>query len=174
MGERMFDTLVLGVDPGIAKLGLAVVGRRDRTTSLVWADTVRTPADLAEAARLHRIADAVASAIAEHGPTAVALERLAWNRNQVSALQVARATGAVMVAAAGAGLPVDEYGPNEVKMAVTGVGNADKRQVRLALERIHGLRGVPDRQPDAVDAAAVALTHILGTRMRSFAGTANR
>ena len=169
----MFDTLVLGVDPGVAMLGLAVVGSRGRQLALVWADTVRTPSGLAEAARLQKVADGAASAIAAHRPAAVALERVAWNRNQVSALQVARATGAVMVAAARAGLPVEEYGPNEVKVAVTGMGNADKEQVRLALARIHGLRDVP-LQPDAADAAAVALTHILAGRMRGIAKAAAR
>jgi crossover junction endodeoxyribonuclease RuvC len=98
----------------------------------------------------------------------VALERLAWNRNQVSALAVARATGAVMVAAAEAGVPVTEYGPNEVKLAVTGMGNADKEQVRRALARVHGLSAVPE-QPDAADAVAVALTHLMGARMRRLA-----
>lgn len=167
----MFDTVVLGVDPGVAKVGIAVVGQRDRTTSLLWADTVCTPSGLPESERLRQIADAVVGAIAEHRPTAVALERVAWNRNQVSAMQVARATGAMMVVAARAGLSVEEYGPTEVKVAVTGMGNADKEQVRLALARIHGLRGVPV-QPDAADAVAVALTHILGTRMRSLAKAA--
>jgi crossover junction endodeoxyribonuclease RuvC len=107
-------------------------------------------------------------AIAVHSPSSVALERLAWNRNQVSAIAVARATGAIMVAAAEAGLAVAEYGPNEVKMAVTGMGNADKGQVRRALERVHGLRGVPT-QADAADAVAVALTHLVGSRMRGLA-----
>jgi crossover junction endodeoxyribonuclease RuvC len=166
--ERMFEATVLGVDPGLARAGLAVVGVRDRRASLVWAKAIETPADLPEAARLARIAEGVSTAIAEHRPRAVALERVAWNRNQVSALQVARATGAVMVAAARAGLLVEEYGPNEVKIAITGSGNAGKDQVRLALVRIHGLRGLPD-QPDAVDAAAVALTHVFGSTMRAVA-----
>ena len=61
----------------------------------------------------------------------------------MSALTVAQATGAIMVVAAEAGLPVAEYGPNEVKIAVTGMGNADKEQVRRALVRVHGLKDVP-------------------------------
>jgi crossover junction endodeoxyribonuclease RuvC len=77
---------------------------------------------------------------------------------------VARAIGATMVAADRAGIPVREYGPNEVKIAVTGTGNADKRQVRDALIGIHRLRGVP-AQPDAADAVATALTHLMGSRM---------
>jgi crossover junction endodeoxyribonuclease RuvC len=80
-------------------------------------------------------------------------------------MQVARATGVVLLAAAEAGLEVEEYGPLEVKMAVTGQGNADKRQVRDALARFHGLRGVPS-EPDAADAVAVALCHLTQSRLR--------
>jgi crossover junction endodeoxyribonuclease RuvC len=160
----MFDSCVLGVDPGLARFGLAVVAYERRRSSLVWASTVRTaPGD--EASRLRVLAGAVREAIAEHRPASVAIERVAWNSNQVSALQVARATGAAMVVAAEAGLAVEEYGPNEVKMAVTGAGNADKKQVRLALQQIHGMREVP-LEPDAADAAAVALTHLLGAKVR--------
>jgi crossover junction endodeoxyribonuclease RuvC len=86
----------------------------------------------------------------------------------VSALTVARATGAIMVVAADAGLSVAEYGPNEVKMAVTGMGNADKQQVRRALVKVHRLKEVPV-QSDAADAVAVALTHLVGARIRGLA-----
>ena len=162
----MFDACVLGVDPGVAKVGLAVVRSRDRTAELRWAGTLRTEAGEPEAGRLRQVAAAVRAAIAEQRPDAVAIERVAWNRNQVSALQVARATGVVMVVAAEAGLAVEEYGPNEVKIAVTGAGNAGKAEVRAALVRLHGLRDVPS-QPVAADAVAVALTHLMGARMRS-------
>lgn len=166
--EQMFDSCVLGVDPGVAKLGLAVVARKDRRNVLVWSGTVLTAPGLDEAARLCTLAAGVREAIATHGPQAVAIERVAWSRNQVSALHVARATGAVMVVAAEAGLTVDEYAPNEVKQAVTGMGNADKKQVQLALTRVHGLTDVPT-QPDASDAVAVALTHLAAARMRGLA-----
>jgi crossover junction endodeoxyribonuclease RuvC len=165
----MFDTCVLGVDPGVAKLGLAVVERDGRRTSLRWTETVTTRAGTDEAQRLARLAEAIRGAIATHEPAALALERVAFNRNQVSALTVARATGAVMVVAAQAGVPVEEYSPTEIKLAVTGVGNADKAQVRRALERVHGLDGVPT-QSDAADAVAVALTHLAAAGVRRAAG----
>ncbi len=169
----MFDSLVLGVDPGVAKLGLAVVGREARRPVLVWCETVRTGAEDEEAERLAVLAASVRSAIAIHGPTSVAIERVAFSRNTVSALRVARATGVAMVVAAEAGLPVDEYSPTEVKSVVTGMGNADKGQVHQALVRIHGLQGVPT-QPDAADAVAVALTHLTGARLRQAARTGVR
>ena len=120
---------------------------------------------MTEPERLRTIHEAVVAAVAEHRPGSVAVERVAWNKNQVSALHVARATGVVLLAAAEAGLEVDEYGPLEVKMAITGQGNADKAQVRDALSRFHGLRGVPD-EPDAADAVAVAVCHLTQTPLR--------
>ncbi len=167
----MFDTCVLGVDPGVARCGLAAVGQRDRKNSLIWAGTATTTTDMDEASRLRHIADATRAAIEAHHPSCVAIERVAWSRNQVSALHVARATGAIMVVAAQAGLAVEEYAPNEVKQAITGMGNADKKQVQLALTRVHGLHDVPT-QPDAADAVAIALTHLLAARMRSIAAQA--
>jgi crossover junction endodeoxyribonuclease RuvC len=169
----MFDSLVIGVDPGVARFGLAVVGREARRPVLVWCDTVRTGADDDEAHRLAVLAAAVRSAIELHAPASMAIERVAFSRNTVSALRVARATGVAMVVAAEAGVPVDEYSPTEVKSVVTGTGNADKGQVHQALVRIHGLRGVPT-QPDAADAVAVALTHLTGARLRQAARTGAR
>jgi crossover junction endodeoxyribonuclease RuvC len=166
----MFDSCVLGVDPGVSALGLAAVVRRDRRPVLLFAETVRTPSDLDEPSRLRMLHMAVRAAITQHQPGSVAIERIAWNKNQVSAMVVARATGVVLLAAAEAGLSVQEYGSLEVKMAVTGQGNADKAQVREALERFHGLRDLP-RQPDAVDAAAIALCHLTQARLRTAAAT---
>ena len=167
----MFDTVVLGVDPGVARCGFAVLARRDRASTLLWSGTVTTQPDVDESVRLRTLADGMRVAIEAHAPHAVAIERVAWSRNQVSALHVARATGALMLVAAQAGLPVEEYAPNEVKQAVTGAGNADKAQVQSALTRIHGLRDVP-AQADAADAVAVALTHVLAARMRGVAARA--
>lgn len=155
----------------MARLGLAAVARDGRKPILVWADTVTTPSDSPEAERLSALASAVREAIVAHRPASIAVERVAFNRNQVSALGVARATGAVMVVAAEAGLDVGEYSPTEVKDAVTGMGNADKRQVREALELVHGFRDLPSK-PDAVDAAAVALTHLVTSRLRMAASRA--
>ncbi len=162
---------MLGVDPGLTTLGLAVVSRRERRLEIVFADTVRTPADAPEASRLRTLHEAIREAIASHRPEAVAVERVAWNTNQRSAMHVARATGVVLLAAAEAGLPVEEYGPLEVKMAITGQGNADKGQVRDALARLHGLKDVPT-QADAADAVAVALCHLTQSRLRRAARVA--
>src|SRR5437773_462037 len=139
----MFERMVMGVDPGTSAVGLAVVGAGPGRASIVWWKTVRTTATLPPAERLLRISRAVRDAIDLHAPDALALERLMWGKNIGSAMQVARASGAIMVAAAEAGIPVEEYAPLEVKMAVTGVGNAAKEQVRRGLGLLLGPDAVP-------------------------------
>ena len=169
----MFDSLVLGVDPGTGSVGLAVVERGTGRPTVSWAATLSTPPAAAPEERLARIHTVVGEALAEHHPEALAIERLLWGRNTGSAMHVARASGVVMLAAAEAGVPVYEYAPLEVKMAVTGVGNAPKEQVRRALVRVLGARGVPD-EPDAADAVAVAVCHLQQARLRRAAREAVR
>ncbi len=159
----MFDSRVIGVDPGVANLGLAVVERRERRSRIVWAATIQTSSGTAEAQRVWHVAEAFRAAIADHAPRAVAVERVAWNVNEASAMAVARATGALLLVAAESGLDVAEYGPLEVKNAVAGSGSATKSQVREALRRIHAISDVP-KEPDACDAVAVAVTHLVRAR----------
>jgi crossover junction endodeoxyribonuclease RuvC len=161
----MFEPCVLGVDPGLAATGLAAVSETSGRARVLWSDTVRTPSGLAEARRLRRVAEAVRDAIRAYRPQAVAVEAVMWGRNKTSALSVARAIGVVLLAAAEAGIPVEEYAPLEVKMAITGIGNAEKDRVRAALIRAHRVDGVPE-QPDAADAVAVALCHLHQSRLR--------
>jgi crossover junction endodeoxyribonuclease RuvC len=156
----VFERLVVGVDPGMAATGLAVVAGGPRgQAEIVSATTVRTRADAAEGDRLQEVYRALRDALEAVRPEAVAVERLMWGRNVGSAMGVARATGVMLLAAAEAGVPVREYAPLEVKMAVAGSGSAGKPQVRQALRRLHGLSDTP-RDPDAADAVAVALCHL--------------
>lgn len=161
----MFDGVVLGVDPGTASMGLALVrGERGRP-AVAWASTLRSASGSSVGARLQRIYGSVRAAIERDRPDVLALERVMWGRNHTSALEVARASGAVIVAAAEAGVAVEEYAPLEVKMAITGIGNAGKEQVRRALANVFLARDVPD-DPDAADAVAVAVCHVQQSRMR--------
>lgn len=155
----MFERVVVGVDPGTAATGVAaVVERRAEGTRVLAAETVRTPARSPEPERLRSLYRAVRGALERHRPAALAVERLMWGRNVGSAMSVARATGVVLLAAAELGVPVHEYAPLEVKMAVTGNGAAGKADVRRMLERL-SVEGVP-AEPDAADAVAVAVCHL--------------
>jgi crossover junction endodeoxyribonuclease RuvC len=169
----MFDRVILGVDPGTGATGLASVKGGPNRATVIWTSTLRTRPDMAAPERLRLIYRAVREAIETHRPEAVALERLMWGKNIGSAMEVARASGAVMVAAAEAGVPVEEYAPLEVKMAVTGAGNASKEQVRKGLGLLLGPDAVPS-EPDAADAVAVALCHLQQSRMRTLAREAAR
>jgi crossover junction endodeoxyribonuclease RuvC len=161
----MFDGVVLGVDPGTASVGIAVVERGGRRPVVRWATTVRTSSASPLADRLRLIYQAVSEALRDHEASVVAMERLMWGRNTRSAMEVARASGVIVLAAAHAGVPVEEYAPLEVKMAVTGSGNAPKDQVRRALVQLLSPEGVPS-QPDAADAVAVALCHLQQSGLR--------
>ncbi|MFN2589410.1 MAG: crossover junction endodeoxyribonuclease RuvC [Actinomycetota bacterium] len=161
----MFEGVVLGVDPGTAAVGLAAVEHGPARPQLRSASTLRTPASLPAGQRLGRIYAGVREALSKSGASVLALERLMWGRNTNSAMEVARASGAILLAAAHAGVEVEEYAPLEVKMAVTGTGNADKGQVRRALAHLLGEAAVPS-EPDAADAVAVALCHLQQAPLR--------
>jgi crossover junction endodeoxyribonuclease RuvC len=169
----MFDGTVLGVDPGTAAVGLAAVTREGSALSVRWSQTLRTPAGMSAAERLRRIHHGVRAAIEATGADSMAVERLMWGRNTKSAMEVSRASGVILLAAAEAGIPVEEYAPLEVKMSVTGVGNAPKDQVRRALALVLGATAVP-AEPDAADAVAVAVCHLHQSRLRGLSRAAMR
>jgi len=104
----------------------------------------------------------------EFAPDVVALERVLFQVNVRTAMGVGQASGVVMAEAAGRGILVTEYSPNQVKQAVAGYGAADKRQVQTMVQTLLALPAPPS-PPDAADAAAVALCHVayhppIGTR----------
>lgn len=169
----MFERVILGVDPGTGAVGLACVAGDASRARLIWSSTLRTRSTARGADRLLQIYREVGGAIQTHRPESVAVERLMWGKNIGSAMEVARASGVVLVAAAEAGVAVEEYAPLEVKMAVTGVGNASKEQVRKGLGLLLGPDAVPT-EPDAADAVAVALCHLRQSRMRQLVREAAR
>ena len=148
--------IALGIDPGTATCGFGVVALDVGRLRLVDAGVVRTSATDTDAERLRQLHAAVVALLAEHRPERVGVERLFFQRNVQTAMAVGQARGVAMLAAAAAGLPVDEPTPNEVKQAVCGNGSADKEQVAAMVARLLGvsLDGVPD---DATDALAVAI-----------------
>jgi crossover junction endodeoxyribonuclease RuvC len=151
---------VLGIDPGTAACGYGIVhesgGRLRRVDHGCW----RTPAGERPEARLLTIFAGVTALIAEHAPDAVALEESFVGADARIALSVGQARGAVLVAAAGAGVACAEYAPARVKQAVCGYGRADKQQVGRMVKAILALEAMP--APDhAADALAVAICHAL-------------
>ncbi len=150
---------VLGIDPGLTRCGVGIVDvEPNRTATLVSVDVIRTPPDLALEERLLAIAQGIAAAIDEFSPAAVALERVFAQHNVRTVMGTAQASGVALQVAASRGLAVGLHTPSEVKAAVTGYGNADKRQVGTMVARVLRLVEVP-RPADAADALALAICH---------------
>jgi crossover junction endodeoxyribonuclease RuvC len=148
--------IVLGIDPGTAATGYGLIERNGSRLRLIDYGCFETvPADELPV-RLRHIHQAVSELIAEHRPVVVGVERLFFNRNVQTAFAVGQARGVVLLAAAQAGLPVAEFGPHEVKMAVTGYGRAGKDQVQKMVQVVLGMSVLP-RPDDAADALAVAI-----------------
>lgn len=151
---------VLGVDPGLTRLGLGVVesGRPTRP-DLVAVGVVRTPADESVDVRLGRIAESFDQWIDEHRPDVVAVERVFARSDVSTIIGTAQVSGLTMGLAARRGIPVAMHTPSEVKAAVTGSGRADKQQVTRMVTRILRL-DAPPKPADAADALALAITHL--------------
>ncbi|MEO7117473.1 MAG: crossover junction endodeoxyribonuclease RuvC [Candidatus Limnocylindrales bacterium] len=148
--------IVLGVDPGTARTGYGIVEREGSKLRAIDYGCFETSTVDSAAERLRQIHEAITDLIATHTPSQVGVERLFFNRNVQTAFAVGQARGVVMLAAAQAGLPVFEYGPHEVKMAVTGYGRAQKDQVQRMVQTVLGLKELP-HPDDAADALAVAI-----------------
>jgi crossover junction endodeoxyribonuclease RuvC len=160
---------VVGIDPGTAACGYGIVHEshgRLRGVDHGWWST--SPGERPEI-RLRTIYDGVAGLIAEHAPDAVVLEESFVGVDARTALSVGQARGVVLVAAAHAGIPCNEYAPAAIKHAVCGYGRAEKAQVQRMVKAILGLRDLPT--PDhASDALAVAICHALAPPLLKLAG----
>jgi crossover junction endodeoxyribonuclease RuvC len=148
--------IVLGIDPGTAALGYGLVERKGSVLRAVDFGCVTTSPDLPLPERLALIHAHVAELIDTHAPDILGVERLFFSRNAQSAFGVGQARGVVLLAAAQAGIPVREATPNEIKVAVTGYGNADKEQVGRMVTVILELSEVPTPD-DTADALACAI-----------------
>ncbi|HEY7127210.1 MAG TPA: crossover junction endodeoxyribonuclease RuvC [Ktedonobacterales bacterium] len=151
--------LTMGIDPGTAIVGYAVVAEQDSKLSLVVCDVLTTPAGMALPQRLQRIYRGLSELIEQYQPQDVAVEELFFAKNARTALAVGQARGVTLLAAVNAGLEISEYTPMQVKQAVHGYGNASKQQVA---EMVRILLRQPSLHiiDDATDAAAIAICHL--------------
>lgn len=149
---------VLGIDPGLSVTGYGLVEGTNPPRAM-FAGVVRTDKGSSTPQRMVELHAGLSQVIADSRPDAVAVETMFTNRNLQTAMDVGRASGVAILAAAEAGLPVYEYVPTAVKAAVTGDGSANKTQVQQMVARLLGLAAAP--QPaDAADALAIALCHL--------------
>ncbi len=149
---------LISIDPGYERLGIAVLEKSPREKeALLYSDCFKTSAKMSQAERLGLIGTEIERVIAEYAPQALAIETLFFSTNTRTAMTVAEARGVILQAAARAGLKVYEYGPGQVKVAVTGYGKSDKAQIISMIPRL--IRIEKDiKHDDEYDAIAVGLT----------------
>ena len=160
---------VIGIDPGTASCGYGIVHQSDGRLKAIDHGWWKTSAAERPEVRLKTIFDAVAGLVEEHRPDAVVLEESFVGVDARTALSVGQARGAVMVAAANAGIECAEYPPARVKQVVCGYGRAEKQQVQKMVKAILGLQAEPT-PTHAADALAVAICHALAPPLLRIAG----
>src|SRR5438270_6274949 len=151
--------ITLGIDPGTAIVGYAVVEAQGSTLRMLACDVITTPARMPLSQRLQLIYQGLSEIIVTYHPQESAMEELFFAKNARTAMTVGQARGVAMLALANGGLSISEYTPKQVKQAVTGYGGADKHQVGEMVRILLSLSAVP-RPDDAADAAAVAICHL--------------
>lgn len=148
---------VLAIDPGFDRVGIAVLEK----DNLLFSQCIETDRRLPHAKRLLEIGESVRATIEKWRPKVLAIEELFFNKNITNALKVSEARGVIIYEAVKADLEIHEYGPQAIKIAVTGYGKADKIQVEMMVKK---LIKVPEQDAkkldDELDAIAVGITHL--------------
>lgn len=150
---------VLAIDPGYGRCGFAVIERRAGKDALLYSDCVETNAADEFTERLANVTAECHRLIEDHGPDALAIEKLFFNANRKTAMRVAEVRGALIQCATERGLRVFEYSPAQVKSAVASSGRADKREVAQMLTLLMSI-SKPIRHDDEFDAIAVGVAHL--------------
>jgi crossover junction endodeoxyribonuclease RuvC len=157
---------VLGIDPGVAITGYGIVEGQGDDLKVVTYGAITTPASQPLPQRLRQIHDQLRALIAEQQPDSAAVEELFFSKNARTALSVGHARGVALLALTEANLPIEEYKPAEVKLAVSGYGGAPKSQMQSMVQMLLGLEEIP-RPDDAADALAVAICHAHSARWQA-------
>ncbi len=149
---------VLAIDPAIRNTGYAVLEGEPRQPVVLAYDVVSIPKSLIQSAALASVRTHLGNVIEKFKPDEVAVEGIIYVQSHQTAISMGAARAAALIAAADHGLPVYEYAPRKVKMAVVGNGNADKSQVAFMVRALLGLNETP--AADAADALAIAMAHL--------------
>jgi crossover junction endodeoxyribonuclease RuvC len=150
--------IILGIDPGYAITGFGVIRYENKRLQVLDYGIIKTDATTPFPERLLAIDQALAELNSRHRADCFVVEELFFSRNTTTAIGTAQARGVAVVAAARSGVPVYEYTPMQVKLAVTGYGKAEKKQIQEMVRVLLNLKKIP-RPDDAADALAVAICH---------------
>lgn len=158
--------LTLGIDPGTATTGYGLITEQKNRLVFVDYGIISTSRKESSQGRLRIIYSQLKKIISDYKPHAVAVERLYFGSNSKTAIAVGQARGIALLAAAELKIRVAEYSPLEVKMAVTGYGRADKKQIQQMVKLLLGISFMP-KPDDAADALAIAICHQHSHKLKS-------
>lgn len=151
--------ILLSIDPGFERLGLAIIEKEGRNKeALLYSECFKTSAKLPHHERLRLIGNKIKDVIEEYKPTELATEKLFFTSNQKTVIPVAEARGVILYIAGLYNMSVCEYSPPQIKVAVTGHGHSDKRQIMDMIPRLITVIK-PIASDDEFDAIAIGLTH---------------
>jgi crossover junction endodeoxyribonuclease RuvC len=156
--------LVLGLDPGTATTGYGLVEYVRGREKMISYGTIKTSAGMAMELRLLKIFRELNDILDKYHPDAVAIEELFHHKNAKTVITVAQSRGVLLMAVAQRGLELAEYTPLQVKQAVCGYGNAEKKQVQMMVQNILKMKETP-KPDDAADALAIAICHLHSRRL---------
>jgi len=149
---------ILGIDPGYATIGFGLIEADRAQAHMVTYGAITTPAGIPLSRRLYQIGTDMEELIGKLHPDVIAIEELFLNTNITTGIAVAHGREVLLYAAEKCEIPLYEYTPSQVKLAVTGYGKAEKRQVMDMTRRLLKLNAIP-KPDDAADALALALCH---------------
>lgn len=146
----------LGFDPGLATTGYGLIHKKGSRYFHITHGVIRTPATKSIPERLAIIYQIALDLIKEYRPNIIAIERLYFEKNVTNGIYVAQARGVLLLATAHQQIPVVEFSPTEVKIALVGYGRAEKIQVQNMVQRLLLLNEIP-KPDDSADALALAI-----------------
>ena len=148
---------ILGIDPGYGRCGVCVIDNSTRPELVIFSDCIETKGTTEMFERFKIVSDAVRSAIKLYEPKVVAMEKLFFDKNTKTAIDVAQVRGALMMIAAEENLKLFEYTPAQIKVAVTGYGRSAKTEVISMIPKLVKFKKLKVLD-DEYDAIATALT----------------
>lgn len=159
---------IIGIDPGYAIVGFGVVEYLGMNFKVVEYGAITTPSDMDFTERIKVIYEDLEQVLTRYKPECMAIEKLFFNTNQKTGIDVAQARGVILLSAALRGIGIAEYTPLQVKQSVVGYGRAEKKQVMEMTRKILGLAEIP-KPDDAADALAIAICHGHSAHTRTIA-----
>lgn len=170
MDQSLYDKIIIGIDPGTRVMGYGILGIKGKEPQLIAMGVLKLNLMDDHYMRLHHIYERVSGLVKQYLPDEMAIEAPFFGKNVQSMLKLGRAQGVAMAAALNQQIPITEYEPRKIKIAITGNGAASKEQVCAMLQRtLHIAQEDLPKFLDATDALAAALCHFYESQKPQFA-----